>query len=190
MTKIYTRTGDRGETGLWGGSRVGKDDPRVQAYGAVDEAMSAIGAAIAALPRAASFGALRRALAEAQKELFAVGALLATPPGREKLLGRFASGPSAESVLRLEREIDAWTAELKPLRTFILPGGSVPGALLHSARTVCRRAEREVIAFSRKKPVPPGVVTYLNRLSDHLFVAARWTNRKLKVGETPWAGLT
>lgn len=187
--KIYTRTGDRGATGLWGGSRVGKDDARVQAYGAVDEAMTTIGAAAAALPKTAAFGGLRRALAETQKELFAVGALLATPPGREKLLGRHALGPSADSVARLEREIDAWTQDLPPLGTFILPGGSLPGALLHAARTTCRRAEREVISFSRKAPVPEPVVVYLNRLSDHLFTAARWTNRKLRIAETPWEGL-
>ncbi len=190
MPKIYTRTGDRGDTGLWGGRRVRKDDPRVQAYGAVDETMTAIGAAAAALPKMAALGGLRRGLAEAQKELFAVGALLATPPERIKLLGRHAKGPSKDSVARLEREIDAWTAELKPLKTFILPGGSLPGALLHSARTTCRRAEREVISFSRRSEVPQPVIVYLNRLSDHLFTAARWANQKLRVTETPWEGLT
>ena len=189
MPKIYTRTGDRGETGLWGGGRVGKDDPRVQAYGAVDEAMTAIGAASAALPGGAAFGPLRKSLARAQEELFAIGALLATPPERAKLLGRHAQGPPAAAVARLESEIDAWTRKLEPLKHFILPGGSAPGALLHVARTVCRRAEREVVAFSRREALPERVVIYLNRLSDHLFTAARWTNQKLRVPETSWPGL-
>lgn len=187
--KIYTRTGDRGNTGLWGGSRVGKDHPRVQAYGTVDEAMSAIGAAASALPEAKAFAALRETLARVQRELFGVGALLATPPERMAMLGRHAAGPPPEAVKLLETEIDAWTKELKPLKTFILPSGSLPGALLHLARTVCRRAEREVVGLSRREKLPDSVVVYLNRLSDHLFTAARWTNQKLKAPETPWEGL-
>lgn len=190
MAKIYTRAGDRGQTGLWGGKRVWKHDPRVDAYGEVDEAMTAIGAASAALPRSAAFAPMRRALARVQEELFAIGALLATPPERSKLLGRHARGPAPAAAKRLEAEIDAWTAELGPLKHFILPGGSLPGALLHVARTVCRRAEREVVRFSRRQAVPEGALVYLNRLSDHLFTAARWTNRKLRAPETAWPGLT
>ncbi|MBI4423691.1 MAG: cob(I)yrinic acid a,c-diamide adenosyltransferase [Elusimicrobia bacterium] len=189
MAKIYTRTGDRGETGLWGGARVPKDAPRVRAYGTVDEAMCAIGAAVAALPRRRAFAALRLALSRTQEELFAVGALLATPGDRLAMLGRHAAGPPPESVARLEAEIDAWTLELKPLRTFILPGGSPPGALLHYARTVCRRAERELVSLRRVEALPESPVVYLNRLSDHLFTAARWVNQRLRVPETPWPGL-
>ena len=186
--KIYTRTGDQGETGLWGGDRVGKDHPRVQAYGAVDEAMSAIGLAAAALPGGRDFATVRQALERAQRELFDVGALLATPPARARKLGRHA-GPPPKAAARLEAEIDGWTADLKRLKHFILPGGTIPGAALHLARTTCRRAEREVVALSRREKVPPSVVIYLNRLSDHLFTAARWVNQKLGVPETPWEGL-
>ena len=167
---------------------MGKDHPRVQAYGAVDEAMSAIGMAAAALPESRAFAPLRGTLARAQRELFDAGALLASPPGRAARLGRHA-GPPPEAVARLEAEIDGWAADLKPLKHFILPGGAVPAAALHLARAVCRRAEREVVALSRREKVPGAVIVYLNRLSDHLYTAARWVNWKLQAPETSWEGL-
>ena len=160
--KIYTKTGDKGETGLIGGRRVRKDEAHVAAYGDVDELNAAVGAVEAP--------ALREGLTAIQKELFVVGAILA---GQKD-----AAAPSPD---RLEREIDRMTAELPELRHFILPRGP-----LHLARTVCRRAERSVVALPDG---PAGVVVYLNRLSDWLFVAARWLNAKNATPETIWEGL-
>lgn len=160
--KIYTKTGDKGETGLIGGKRVRKDEARVAAYGDVDEANAAVGA-VEAPP-------LRGELAAIQKDLFVIGAILA---GQKD-----AKAPSAE---RLEREIDRMTAELPELRHFILPRGA-----LHLARAVCRRAERSVVALPE---APTDVVIYLNRLSDWLFTAARWVNAKNATPETIWEGL-
>ena len=165
--KIYTRAGDQGETGLWGGGRVGKDHTRVQAYGCVYGVVLATG--------------MRR-------PMDLVGALLAARPERAPKLGRHA-GPPPKATARLEAEIDGWTADLEPLKHFILPGGAVAGASLHLARTICRRAEREVVALSRREKIPASIVVYLNRLSDHLYTAARWVNQKLGVPETPWEGL-
>ncbi|MDE2040126.1 MAG: cob(I)yrinic acid a,c-diamide adenosyltransferase [Elusimicrobia bacterium] len=171
--KVYTKTGDRGETGLWGGTRVLKSDARVAAYGDVDELNCALGAALSVLPKAAL--ELGPRLSRLQQELFLLGSILS---------GVDASIP-AEAVRRLEEEIDAMTAELPPLSRFILPDGCPAAAALHVARAVCRRAERSVVAV---KPDLPAIV-YLNRLSDHLFTAARWVNLKAGLGETPWAGL-
>jgi cob(I)alamin adenosyltransferase len=175
--KIYTRTGDNGETGLWGGLRVPKDAPRVQAYGTVDECNAAIGVA-----RAAGVGAeLDALLARVQNDLFVVGADLATP-------GEAANIPriDQEAVQALEQAIDELEARLKPLRQFILPGGSLSAAYLHLARTICRRAERWVVALSHSEPVNPQVAVYLNRLSDLLFVAARFANANAGVPDVPW----
>ncbi|MBI3549775.1 MAG: cob(I)yrinic acid a,c-diamide adenosyltransferase [Elusimicrobia bacterium] len=188
--KIYTKTGDKGETGLWGGERVSKTHPRVLAYGDVDEANSAVGAAIAALPAGRTFAAFKTSLNRVQEELFVVGALLATPAHRlDKLAAPFDKGLGPDAAERLEREIDAMTADLEPLKRFILPGGSQAGSLLHLARTVCRRAERQAVELSSTDPVPDGIIVYLNRLSDFLFTAARWVNRKEKRPETEWVGL-
>lgn len=178
--KIYTKTGDSGQTGLRGGTRVPKTHPRVAAYGDVDELNCSLGLALAALPEAKEWTGLRDTLSRVQAELFEVGAALASPDG-----GAFEGNASA----RLEREIDAWTAELPSLRQFILPGGGPAGAALHAARAVCRRAERGVAALSQDEKVPAEIVVYLNRLSDHLFTAARWANAKQGRAETPWAGL-
>jgi cob(I)alamin adenosyltransferase len=172
--KIYTKTGDRGETGLIGGRRVRKDDPAVAAYGDVDELNCAVGAASALLAHEARD--LKAGLTRVQEELFVAGAILA---------GQKASVPAAAAA-RLEAEIDAMTAELPELKNFILPGGSPAGAALHLARAVCRRAERAVVAL---KSPPADVVLYLNRLSDHLFTAARWVNKLEGAAETPWRGL-
>lgn len=175
--KIYTRTGDAGQTGLWGGHRVPKDALRVQAYGAVDEANAALGVA-----RACGVDAeLDRILAQVQDYLFVVGADLATP-------GAAASIPRVEErdAAALEDLIDGLERELEPLRQFILPGGSLAAAHLHLARTVCRRAERWAVALAREEPINTHVLTYLNRLSDLLFVLARSANARAGVTDVPW----
>jgi cob(I)alamin adenosyltransferase len=187
---IYTRGGDKGETGLFGGGRVPKSHPRVASYGSVDELNSALGAARAVLPAGGDWTAFDEALARVQGECFVVGALLATPADKLGKLGApFDRGLPAQAPARLEAEIDAWEAGLTPLKTFILPGGAPAGAALHLARAVARRAEREVVELSAAEPVPDGVVIYLNRLSTWLFVAARWANKAQGRSETPWLGL-
>jgi cob(I)alamin adenosyltransferase len=178
--KIYTKTGDQGETGLWGGLRVGKDSARVQAYGTVDECNAAIGVARAALA-AAPAGNLEVLLAQIQNQLFVVGADLATP-GEAPSIPRI----SAEAVAELEHMIDDAEAELTPLRQFILPGGTLAAAQLHLARTVCRRAERCVVALAHTEAVNPEVAIYLNRLSDCLFVLARLANARTGTADVPW----
>ncbi|MDE2490371.1 MAG: cob(I)yrinic acid a,c-diamide adenosyltransferase [Elusimicrobia bacterium] len=185
---IYTRGGDKGDTGLFGGARVPKSHPRVAAYGAVDELNSCAGAARAALPAGSDLDA---PLARVQAECFFVGALLATPPEKVSALGpAFAGGLPKEAVARLEAEMDAWDAELPALKSFILPGGGPAGAALHVARAVARRAERAVVELSAREPAPDGVIVYLNRLSTWLFVAARRANAREGRAETPWKGLT
>jgi cob(I)alamin adenosyltransferase len=178
--KIYTRTGDDGSTGLIGGGRVRKSDPRIECYGTVDELNAALGLAAVAAD-APVVARLRRV----QNELFVVGSHLATPD----------TAPAAvhlpplddAMVARLEMEIDAAEGELPPLRQFILPGGTEVAARLHLARTVCRRAERLLVDFSLDRPVPTTILTYLNRLSDWLFVQARLANRAAGVADVPWA---
>jgi cob(I)alamin adenosyltransferase len=177
--KIYTRTGDDGSTGLVGGQRTRKSDPRIECYGTVDELNASIGWA------AAAAGAeLAAALREVQGELFAIGAHLATPEGTP----RAASLPALDEAwaARLESQIDAAEAVLPPLRQFILPGGAEPAARLHLARTVCRRAERLLVAFAADRPVDPVILTYFNRLSDWLFVQARRANHLAGVADVPW----
>jgi len=178
--KIYTKTGDAGETSLFDNTRVSKADARVDAYGEVDELNACLGAARAAgLPHDVA-----EALVTIQQELFAVGARLADPSAR--IAGRVVKAAVQESnVARLEQTIDRLEAELEPLRRFILPGGSMAGSLLHVARTVCRRAERRVVALG-PDAVEPIVVVYLNRLSDLLFVMARAVNRRVGVPEIEW----
>jgi cob(I)alamin adenosyltransferase len=169
--KIYTRTGDSGETSLFGGSRVAKNDPRIEAYGTVDELNSAIGVARASWPSSP----IDKQLSAIQSDLFDIGAHLAAP-GND----RFA-GVEPRRIEELERAIDAMESELPPLTSFIIPGGSLAAAQLHVARTVCRRAERRVVALE-----DTATVAYLNRLSDYLFVAARYANRGHGVPDTPW----
>jgi cob(I)alamin adenosyltransferase len=176
--RIYTRTGDDGTTGLFGGPRVPKSDPRVAAYGAVDETNAVIGWALAAGPSRETADVLRRA----QETCFRVGAALASAPGRDP--GVPAIGEA--DVTALERAIDRCEEGLPPLKTFVLPGGGEPGARLHFARTVCRRAEREVVALAQREGVDRRIVEWLNRLGDLLFVLARWENRSSP--ETPWLG--
>lgn len=179
--RIYTRAGDSGDTGLYGGGRVSKDDPRVEAYGAVDELNAALGVARAAdLP--VDLDTLTGRL---QEELFVLGADLATPAdtkAREDAITRLKEG-AAEA---LEPEIDRFEEELTPLETFILPGGHPAGAALHLARTVCRRAERRLVGLVRAGGAAPGALAYLNRLSDLLFVMARLANARAGRPEQPW----
>jgi cob(I)alamin adenosyltransferase len=178
--KIYTKTGDAGETSLFDNSRVSKADPRVDAYGEVDELNACLGAA-----RAAGLDPELSGIVEAvQRDLFALGARLADPAGRIAARVRKAAVDQSD-VERLERAIDRLEGELERLVRFILPGGSTPGALLHLARAVCRRAERRVVGLG-ESAVDPLIVTYLNRLSDLLFVAARTANRRAGVPEAEW----
>lgn len=180
--KIYTRTGDKGDTGLFGGGRVPKTHPRVEAYGDVDELNAAIGLArsIEMMPR------IDEVLVPLQRDLFAIGALLATPD-REKMKRQLEKASIDDRRIReLERAIDEGDAELEPLKSFILPGGTPKAAALHVARTVCRRAERRVIALLPDEEIPQIVVVYLNRLSDLLFTLARVANNRAGAGEVTW----
>jgi cob(I)alamin adenosyltransferase len=187
---IYTRGGDGGETGLFGGGRVAKSHPRVAAYGEIDELNSALGVARAALAKKSSLAPLDHALARAQAECFVIGALLATPPEKAgKLSAPFDRGLPPEAPKRLEAEIDAWEDDLPALKSFILPGGGEAGAALHLARAVARRAERAAVELSASEKAPDNVIVYLNRFSTWLFVAARWANKTTGHAETPWTGL-
>ena len=178
--KIYTKTGDAGTTGLFGGPRVSKDDPRIFAYGSVDELNAVIGIA-----RATNLGEkLDSILNLVQHHLFSIGAELATPDPEQHDL-KWNSGTHVDEM---ERAIDDLETSLKPLRNFILPGGSTQAAHLHLARTVCRRTEREIVNFSRDKSVSDAshIVVFLNRLSDLLFVMARFANHEKNVVDVPW----
>lgn len=179
--KIYTRTGDKGDTGLFGGGRVAKTHPRVEAYGDVDELNAAIGLAraIELMPR------VDEVLVPLQRDLFAIGALLATPD-RDKMKTQLEKASIDERrITDLEHAIDDGDRELEPLKSFIVPGGTPKAAALHVARTVCRRAERRVIALADEE-IPSIVVIYLNRLSDLLFTLARVANRRAGAGEVTW----
>jgi cob(I)alamin adenosyltransferase len=183
MSKIYTKTGDSGMTGLLGGGRVAKDDLRIDAYGTVDELNAALGMA-----RSAGLDPVFDALlARVQDELFAVGSALADP----NTDGPFQAVIGAEHALRLEAEIDSLDAELPPLSSFILPGGSPAAAHIHLARTICRRAERLVVRLARQpsEHVSPTLTVYLNRLSDFLFVLARAVNHRTGIPDVTWRGL-
>ncbi len=177
--KIYTRTGDKGQTGLIGGRRVAKTDERMEACGAVDELNAALGCA-----RVAADAALGGALGAIQSDLFFMGAALATPPEKA------GSAPALDgsAVGRLEAEIDAAEAQLAPLRNFILPGGGESAARLHLGRSICRRAERRVLQLHQREAVAPVILQYLNRLSDWLFVQARLANHRAGVGDVVWKG--
>jgi len=178
LNKIYTRTGDDGSTGLVDGSRLSKNALRVRAYGDVDETNSVIGLVRLHLENRR----LDDMLARIQNDLFDLGADLATPlPKEGEADNEYALRMVEDQSTRLETELDALNADLEPLTSFVLPGGSPPAAYLHQARTVCRRAERICVAFATEESVNPAALTYLNRLSDFLFVAARWCNDQ---GET------
>ncbi len=177
---IYTRTGDAGETSLLGGTRVPKDHLRVAACGDVDETNAALGVA-----RALAAHELDAVLVSIQKQLFAIGAQLADPGG-DVAAQRAKAAVTDAQVRALEAAIDAREATLPPLRAFVLPGGSPAAALLHQARTICRRAERSVVTLAREAQIDPLVVVYLNRLSDLLFVLARAENRRSGDAEDLW----
>ena len=175
--KIYTKTGDSGETGMWGGARVPKDALRIQAYGTVDECNAAIGVA-----RASDLNAeLDELLTEIQNTLFVVGSDLTAVEDSPNI-----PRVNVAQVAFLEETIDRLTDELEPLRQFILPGGTPAAAHLHLARTVCRRAERHVVSLAHEEQVNPHVITYLNRLSDLLFTMARSANARSGVADVAW----
>ncbi len=180
--KIYTRTGDGGETSLYGGERVAKDAPRIEAVGDVDEASSQLGFARSLLPKGAE--CLNADLKRIQNDLFDLGADLATRPGSrgEANVRRI----TAAEVLYLEDRTDFYTEDGPPFTGFVLPGGHPSAAVLQIARAVVRRAERRVVSLARKEKVNPEVQHYLNRLSDLLFVAARWLNQRQGVEEPLW----
>ena len=179
--KIYTRTGDGGDTSLFGGQRVPKDAQRIDAYGTVDELNSLIGL-VRADNRDPEIDGI---MEQIQNELFELGADLATPRSVEK---RQIKRIESKDVNELEKIIDALEVHLKPLRSFILPGGSPVAARIHFARTVCRRAERAVVRLSRNEDIGETVITYLNRLSDLLFILSRYANQKANIAEVKWRG--
>lgn len=179
--KIYTRKGDKGETGLIGGKRAFKSALRVEAYGEVDELNAVLGWIRAKL----TDEAIKKDLLLIQRDLFAVGAQLADPTGHVEQKAEKA-GLHEGRVRELEEIIDRYDTVLSPLRAFILPGGSEGGALLHLARTVCRRAERRMVALSRDEPLSPVLIPYMNRLSDLLFTLARAVNHDAGIEEIPW----
>jgi cob(I)alamin adenosyltransferase len=180
--RIYTRTGDEGETGLFGGGRVAKDHPRVAAYGDVDELNSAIGVARAAAPTDLADELLERI----QRDLFSIGGQLATPDPDRVRVALEKAALSADRVVELEGAIDAADAELPPLKSFVLPGGTPKAAAFHLARTVCRRAERSVVHLAKQEDVHEMFVIYLNRLSDLLFTLARLANHRAGTGDVAW----
>ncbi|MBC8366094.1 cob(I)yrinic acid a,c-diamide adenosyltransferase [bacterium] len=175
--KIYTKTGDKGETGLIGGERVAKDHARIEAYGTVDELNALLGAA----RRAGASSELDAQLESIQNELFVIGSQLASPKENDKL-------PVLEesSIRQLESWIDEAEEKLPALKQFILPGGGPTGSMLHLARTVCRRTERRVHSLSRETKLPGEIPVFLNRLSDYLFTVARLANLNDGVGDVPW----
>lgn len=175
--KIYTKTGDLGETGLWGGQRVLKFHSRIEAYGTVDECNAVLGLVLASNlpPQLGPF------LTAIQHRLFVIGGQLASPQPSSHL------PVLAESdITLLETWIDELVEQLPPLKTFILPGGTLSASYLHLARTICRRAERKSVELYQTDPVDPLLLTYLNRLSDFLFVAARFANHHAHIADTPW----
>ena len=178
--KIYTKTGDDGTTGLIGGSRVRKSDPRLECYGTIDELNATLGLAAVVLD-----GSLKEAVTQVQNDLFVIGSHLATPDAAPATKAALPS-IDEQMVTHLEMQIDAAEAQLPALRNFILPGGTESAARLHVARTICRRAERLLVDFSMDRPVFPIIVTYLNRLSDWLFVHARLANHRSGVADVVW----
>lgn len=187
ITRVYTRTGDKGDTALVGGARVPKDSPRIEAYGAIDELNSIVGLARAFSAEGPMPGGARRylddVLAKIQDELFDLGSELATPEAAA-YEGMYRVG--AEEVKRLEQIMDHCQKDLAPLKSFVLPGGGKIAAFLHQARTVCRRAEREILRLARAEPASEWPLKYVNRLSDLFFVLSRWTAKHMGEEETLW----
>jgi cob(I)alamin adenosyltransferase len=187
LSKIYTRTGDKGETRLVGGQKVPKDSARIGAYGTVDELNATLGLVRVAMRSADAEQACKdeveRFLAKVQNDLFDVGSDLAT-----RIEDRWPGQPlvANDDITDLEQRMDRWNEDLEPLNSFVLPGGNEVSARLHLSRTVCRRAEREIIALAREEQVGELVVPYVNRLSDALFVLSRWVTRAMGSDELLW----
>ena len=181
LNRIYTKTGDQGQTHLAGGQRVSKDSARIDCYGTVDELNAFTG--MAAVSAADSVPSLVPILLRVQHELFNLGSILATKP--EDVHAKQARVTEVE-VRQLETEIDRMNADLAPLRSFVLPGGTRLNTELHACRTICRRAERIAVALAREEAIPPETIQYLNRLSDAFFVWSRWVNHVLGVAEVLW----
>jgi len=181
--KIYTKTGDKGETGLIGGKRVSKSDQRIIAYGAVDELNSTLGLALSVLQSNKQFSDLVEVLLQAQNDLFVVGSDLADPS-----FPKPGNTPRTDEKMAslLEPIIDRFESELEPITFFILPGGSMEASMLHKARAVARRAEVAVVSLSKVQTINPAIMLYLNRLSDLIFVAARLANKRLGVPDIAW----
>jgi cob(I)alamin adenosyltransferase len=177
--KIYTKKGDAGETGLYGGARVSKDELRIRAYGTIDELNAALGIILsdAELP-----AQVRARLDRLQSELFQLGGELATPRGKSVPMELLSSA----QVEQMETEIDSMESALPELKNFVLPAGSKPSAHLHLARTICRRAERTLVTLNRAESLRNEVMQYMNRLGDYLFVSARYSNHLLGVKDVPW----
>jgi len=182
LVKIYTRSGDDGQTSLFGGRRVYKNNPRVAAYGDVDELNSALGAAVAAEPKELQ----EELLIAIQRDLFSIGGRLASPDPEEVSGVLKKTVIEDERIAAIEAAIDGAESELPELRQFVLPGGTLKSALLHQARSVCRRAERSVVALSQTETVPAVILAYLNRLSDLLFILARLANRDANLQDRTW----
>lgn len=187
ITKVYTRTGDRGETALVGGKRVPKDSPRIDAYGTIDELNSIVGLARVFNEESIDAGEahqfLDEVLCQLQDELFDLGSELATP-AESFQEGMYRVGE--DEIHRIEKLIDKCQEDLEPLKSFILPGGGRVGAYLHQCRTVCRRAEREILRLSRQEEVNPNLIKYVNRLSDLFFVLSRWIAKQTGEQEYLW----
>lgn len=178
--RIYTKSGDSGTTSLFGGKRINKNSARIEAYGTVDELNSQIGVIVSQNPPKDIIGKLLRI----QKELFVLGTNLATPHAVKTKISKI----TRSYVNRLEKEIDNWNKNLPALRNFILPGGSETGAQLHSARTIARRAERTIVSLSRQEKINKNILSYVNRLSDWLFILARYVNKLDGQKEIVWEG--
>ncbi len=184
--KIYTKTGDKGQTSLFTGKRVAKDDPFIEALGSIDECNSTIGAAMSFLPAIPAMNAIREQLEMIQHALFDVGAAIATPRQSEAVAKLEKTRFDIDAVETLEHWIDRMTEELPPLHAFILPGGHSCGALLHLARSICRRAERRILPLHQRQEVSDNVVMYVNRLSDYLFCVSRYVNFLTLRPEIQW----
>lgn len=180
--KIYTKTGDKGDTGLIDGSRISKSDLRIIAYGVVDEANSHIGLIISNIEKNSIFDDVKKILLNVQQDLFVIGAELANPNTLkdDNILVK------TEMISTIEKYIDKFESELAPLSNFILPGGSIESSLLHICRTVVRRAEISAVALAKEQKINQEILTYLNRISDLFFVLARVTNKRQKHNDIPW----
>lgn len=184
--KIYTRTGDQGKTSLYTGDKVYKNNPVIEASGAIDEANSALGIALACLPKETIFEKPRQQLEIIQHALFDVGAAVSTPRTSHLQIKLKQTQFNHAACELLEQWIDAWDQQLPPLKNFILPGGHLAGAHLHLSRSLIRRAERTVIPLYQQEDIVSDILIYLNRLSDYLFVIARWINHILEEPEIQW----